>query len=50
MVGHQSGLQVFTEEHRMSLCTATADLINVLLISVKLFVGFHQANHVASKN
>jgi len=33
----------------MSLHNPTAALINVLLISVKLFVGFHQVNHVASK-
>ncbi len=33
----------------MSLFIATAALIDVLLISVKLFVGFHQVNHVASK-
>jgi len=35
--------------HKMSLHNPTAALINVLLISVKLFVGFHQVNHVASK-
>lgn len=35
--------------HKMSLFIATAALIDVLLISVKLFVGFHQVNHVASK-
>lgn len=33
----------------MSLFIPTAALIDVLLISVKLFVGFRQANHVASK-
>ncbi len=33
----------------MSLFIATAALIDVLLISVKLFVGFHHVNHVASK-
>lgn len=35
--------------HKMSLFIPTAALINVLLISVKLFVGFRQVNHVASQ-
>lgn len=35
--------------HKICLFIPTAALINVLLISVKLFVGFRQANHVASK-
>ncbi len=50
MAGHQTGLQVFTEEHKavILMCTEWA-LIDVLLISVKLYVGFHQANYIASK-